>query len=167
MKIVSQLDREGRFVAAVVADESPLEQGVYHLPGGAIDVPPPVVPPGQFARWNRGWRFEDIPGYVPPVPEDPVPPPPEPRVPCSPLYCRRMILTQGELAALTSLAMNSVSAAQWLDDFNCSTYILPADPGLAVGLAFMVSQGLFTSERRDAIVAALTAGMPETWGEPL
>lgn len=41
MKIVSQLDSCGFYVAPVMADESPLEKGVFLIPAGAIDVSPP------------------------------------------------------------------------------------------------------------------------------
>lgn len=72
-KIVSQLDDDGYFVAAVVADESPIEPGVYLLPAGAIDkAPPAVVEPGKRYRvWGAGWRGEDLPpvAEVPQVPE--------------------------------------------------------------------------------------------------
>lgn len=52
--IVSQLDEDGFFVAAVEADESPLEPGVFLIPGGAIDEPPPSIPPGMKACWLGG-----------------------------------------------------------------------------------------------------------------
>jgi len=62
MKIVSQLDSEGYFLCPTAADESPLEEGVYLLPGGAVDVPPPDVPEGQRARRvDDTWVFEAIP----------------------------------------------------------------------------------------------------------
>lgn len=75
-KLVSQLDAQGVFVQAVEADVSPLEPGVYLIPGGAVDAPPPEVPHGQQARWN-GAAFvleplppgEVLPPWVPPTPE--------------------------------------------------------------------------------------------------
>ena len=72
MKIVSQLDADGYFVGLVTADESPLESGVFLIPGGAVDVEPPVVPDGHRARWSNGWAVEAIPQ---PEPEPPPPPP--------------------------------------------------------------------------------------------
>lgn len=61
-KIVSQLDAGGYFVAPVVADESPLEPGSFLIPGGAVDVLPPVVPEGSRARWiGSAFVFEPIP----------------------------------------------------------------------------------------------------------
>ena len=73
-KLVSQLDITGRFIGSAVADPSPLEPGVYLLPGGAVDANPPDIPDGMFAQWN-GSGFDLI---VVPVPE-PVPEPePEP-----------------------------------------------------------------------------------------
>jgi hypothetical protein len=61
MKIVSQLDEKGYFVGTTIADESPLEPGVFLIPGGAIDVEPPSVPENKVARWNNGWIFEEAP----------------------------------------------------------------------------------------------------------
>jgi len=73
MKLVSQLDDDGYFVAATEAPESPLEPGVYLVPGGAVDSNPPDVPEGKRAKWAGEWVYEDIP--VPePEPEDEPPP---------------------------------------------------------------------------------------------
>lgn len=58
MKIVSQLNAAGYFVGPVVADESPMEPGVYLIPGGAVDIPPPNIPAGKVALWQGGgWAF--------------------------------------------------------------------------------------------------------------
>lgn len=75
-KIVSQLDEKGYFVCAVVADESPLEPGVFLIPGGAVDIAPPnEIEPGKMYRISgEGWMSEDIPA---PEPE----PEPEPLTP--------------------------------------------------------------------------------------
>lgn len=63
MKIVSQLDQHGYFIGAVQADPSPLEPGVYLLPGGAIDQSPPEVPQGKVALWQGDqWAFVSRPG---------------------------------------------------------------------------------------------------------
>jgi len=72
MKKVSQLDYDGYFVGVTIADPSPLEPGVFLLPGGAIDVEPPVVPEGQRAKWDGQWVFETIPQpeIIPPTPEE-------------------------------------------------------------------------------------------------
>lgn len=70
-KIVSQLDANGYFVAPVVADESPLEPGVFLLPGGAVDVAPPAIPDGMLARWVGQWVFESLPEPEPAPPEEP------------------------------------------------------------------------------------------------
>lgn len=72
MKIVSQLDANGYFVAAVEADQSPLEPEVFLIPGGAIDVAPPTIPQGKVALWQNGaWAFvnppDDIQQEQPPV----------------------------------------------------------------------------------------------------
>lgn len=60
-RIVSQLDSEGYFWAAVVADPSPQEPDVFHIPGGAIDLPPPEVIASKCYRpdGRGGWTELD------------------------------------------------------------------------------------------------------------
>lgn len=72
MKIVSQLDPNGYFVAPVEADPCPLEDGVFLLPGGAVDALPPIVPMGQLAKWTGDeWAFEPAPEAEPSPPKTP------------------------------------------------------------------------------------------------
>ncbi len=76
MRTVSQLDHNGYFIGPAFADPSPLEPGVYLLPGGTVDTPPPEVPPGKSAQWLEGaWVF--APAVHPAPPATPVPPTPE------------------------------------------------------------------------------------------
>lgn len=74
-KQVSQLDAEGFFSGVAMADESPLEPGVFLLPGGAIDRDPPkqLEEGKRYKPWGKGWRAEDIP-----KPEEPVAEPVQP-----------------------------------------------------------------------------------------
>lgn len=58
-KIVSQLNADGYFVGPAIADASPLEPNVYLLPGGAIDISPPLIPDNKVAKWVGEWVFED------------------------------------------------------------------------------------------------------------
>ena len=75
MHIVSQLDHHGYFVGPTVADESPLEPGVYLLPAGAVDVPPPEAPPGHSAQWVDGaWVYAPAAHPAPPAPPAPLSP---------------------------------------------------------------------------------------------
>ena len=69
--IAFQTNRDGYFVGTVEADESPLEPGVYLIPGGAVEIAPPSFGPGSAARWvNDAWQI------VPePQPETPPQPP--------------------------------------------------------------------------------------------
>jgi len=61
MKQVIQLDEDGYFFGVTVADESPLEPGVYLYPAGTIDASIPDIPEGKLAKWNGEWVFEDPP----------------------------------------------------------------------------------------------------------
>jgi lysozyme family protein len=67
-KQMSQLDHEGYFVGVTMAEESPLEPGIFLIPGGAIDTDTPVVPEGKRAKWAGIWVFEDIPIFPPELP---------------------------------------------------------------------------------------------------
>lgn len=52
-KTVYQIDTAGHFVGPVDADESPLEPGVYLIPAGCIQTPPPSSwPEDKWPRWN-------------------------------------------------------------------------------------------------------------------
>lgn len=60
-RVVSQLDAAGYFVAPVDADESPLEPGVWLIPGGAIDRLPPVAQKaGKLYRPNDADGWEEL-----------------------------------------------------------------------------------------------------------
>lgn len=61
-KIVSQLDAQGYLIGSAVADESPLEPGVFLLPAGTVDAQPPTLQAGQRARWVDGaWLVQANP----------------------------------------------------------------------------------------------------------
>ncbi|WP_039013064.1 hypothetical protein [Pseudomonas brassicacearum] len=64
-KLVYQTDHLGIFIGAVAAEESPLEPGVWMIPGGCVEVPPPTVPEHKAAWWNgRAWQLVDHFGGV-------------------------------------------------------------------------------------------------------
>jgi hypothetical protein len=72
-----QYDRAGLYAGTTEADESPLEPGVYLLPGGCTLVPPPSpqeVPEDQWPRFNgTAWVLVNRPQPAAPTPaEDPV-----------------------------------------------------------------------------------------------
>ena len=91
-KQVSQLDADGYFVGVTVADESPLEPGVFLLPAGAVDAPAPVIPEGKQAKWNGAWVFEDIPQPEP----EPAPTPPAPEEQAEMVRMQRQSAYQAE-----------------------------------------------------------------------
>lgn len=58
----AQLDSEGYFIGITSADESPLEPGVFLIPGGAVDAAAPDIPGGKRAKWDGvGFVLEDVP----------------------------------------------------------------------------------------------------------
>jgi hypothetical protein len=75
-KIVYQTGPDGRYVGPTEADESPLEPGVWLIPAGAVETPPPEAPDGHFARWS-GTAWEVVPVPAPPEPEASQQPPEE------------------------------------------------------------------------------------------
>ena len=152
MKIVSQLDTEGYFAGPAIAYESPLEEGVFLIPAGAVDVELPAVPQGQRARWQNGWVFEVIPQ---PEPE----PEPEP----NPLQPKRLtslefldLFTESEQLAIATAAMQSAQVKLWYDRMLAAMFITLADPRTEAGLTALVTAGLLTAERKTEIVAAMS-----------
>jgi hypothetical protein len=66
-KICYQLDEWGFYQCDALADESPEEPGVFHLPGGCVWIAPPEHKDEHFRRFDREaqtWGYE----YVPPPP---------------------------------------------------------------------------------------------------
>lgn len=59
-KTVYQTDHLGIYTGTTVADESPLEPGVWLIPGGCVEVAPPPVPDKKAALWDgRKWQLVD------------------------------------------------------------------------------------------------------------
>lgn len=59
-KVVYQTNYSGLFVGETLADESPLEPGVFPLPAGCVELAPPEKwPDDQWPRWN-GFKWELI-----------------------------------------------------------------------------------------------------------
>lgn len=59
-KTVYQTSHLGLYVGPVHTDESPLEPGVFLLPGGCVEVPPPEAPDGKIQAWNgKRWQLLD------------------------------------------------------------------------------------------------------------
>lgn len=64
-KLVYQTNHLGILVGAVKADESPLEPGVYMIPGGCVETAPPAIPEHKAAWWNgAAWQLVDFFGGV-------------------------------------------------------------------------------------------------------
>ena len=60
--IVYQTNAQGVYVGPTMADESPLEPGVWLVPAGCVETPPPEVLEGQMAVWESGsWATMPIP----------------------------------------------------------------------------------------------------------
>lgn len=58
---VYQLDDQGHYVGPTLADESPLEPGVWLIPSGCITQAPPKEIEGKVRRWDgRRWRQVEV-----------------------------------------------------------------------------------------------------------
>lgn len=62
-KTVHQTDRAGMYLGPAIADESPLEPGLFHLPAGAVEITPPEDwPEDKWPRWNgSSWELTNKP----------------------------------------------------------------------------------------------------------
>jgi hypothetical protein len=61
MKIVYQTNADGAYVGQTAADESPLEPGVFLIPAGCVEEPPPAAPEGKMAVWRGAWLLLNVP----------------------------------------------------------------------------------------------------------
>ena len=83
MKTYNYIADTGIFYSEVVADESPLEPGVFLIPAHATTVAPPQVTNPEIAVFKDGeWSVEVLP--PPPEPEPEPQPEPEPLVELTP-----------------------------------------------------------------------------------
>lgn len=70
-KIVYQLDENGVLVGEALADESPLEPGVFIIPGGCVEIEPPPYVEGKLRVFvGNEWHYQDLPQQE----EEPEPP---------------------------------------------------------------------------------------------
>lgn len=59
-KTVYQTNQLGLFTGTAEAEESPLELGVFLIPGGCVETPPPAIPENNAACWsNNKWVLVD------------------------------------------------------------------------------------------------------------
>lgn len=72
--IAYQYDRAGLYQGETLADESPLEPGVYLLPARCTFVAPPAqIPDDRWPRWNGvAWGLVNRPQLQPSAEDDPV-----------------------------------------------------------------------------------------------
>ena len=104
MNIYHFIADSGIFYAKGVADESPLEPGVFLIPAHATTVAPPVVADPEIAVFKDGaWSVE----VLPPPPE------PEPEPSFEPIP--RVELTPAEKLALSGLTVAELKELLGLD----------------------------------------------------
>lgn len=63
-----QTDRDGFYMCEVPCQPSPMEPGVYLIPGGATEIAPPTIPAGKRAKFNfqkKTWSLVGIPKAKP------------------------------------------------------------------------------------------------------
>jgi hypothetical protein len=61
MKTVYQLNQNGEYTGETIAHESPLEPGIYLIPGACVETAPPETKEGQVAVWDGVWTLVNLP----------------------------------------------------------------------------------------------------------
>lgn len=89
------------YLGTSVADESPLEPGVFLVPAYATENKPPAVGEGQRAVFDGEWRVEAIPQPAPVAQ-------PEPAIPTTPNV---VTMRQARLALLQAGLLTQVNTA--------------------------------------------------------
>lgn len=164
-KIVCQLDHDGYLTGLTVADESPLEPGVWLYPARSVDAEPPSIPDGHRARWVDGaWVVA-----APPPPADPAPAPPLTQFELDQLRYQRRAAVQADLMSwMAADNMSRVRAGTWtvpqltalMDDpavKAAQTYMATLSYELAAQALGAATTPLLTAEIKAAWVAQLTA----------
>lgn len=153
-KTVSQLDNQGYFIGYTVADQSPLEEGVWLLPARAVDTLPPDIPEGFKAKFSNGsFQLEEI--LVTDEPTEPTPSYTQFELDQM-RYQKRAMVQADLLAYMAADNMSRVRSGVWtVSDLTG----LMDDPAIKTALSFMstLSYELAT----QAIMAATNPLMTE------
>lgn len=161
--LVYQTNSQGVYVGPVLADESPLEPGVWLVPGGCVEVEPPQIPDGQMAIWQAGaWA-------VVPLPDDGITEPPQltpEEILAAERAAMRLSFAQLLIGLVTETWITEAEGEAWLAGTLPGTVLLVID-GLPEGQRFAAkARALRPSEvlRGDPLVAAMgtAAGKTET-----
>jgi len=91
----------GVYVGETIAHESPLEPGVFHIPAGCIENPPPAIPEGKIAVWRNGWALDEVPAEKKSTKPEPKP---------EELEAQRVSSLKAQLAALDFKAIRPLRA---------------------------------------------------------
>lgn len=162
-KIVSQLHVDGYFAGEVVADESPLEPGVFHIPAGAIDVPPPpsIVEGERYKIVGGKWKAEEIP-----QPQQELEPAPEPLTPDQIKYLKIWAVQRHMDMAAQALNYDSIATAiSYADEpsvpkFQAEGQAFRSWRSLVWARCYEIMAGVETGERETPSDEELIASLP-------
>lgn len=157
-----QTNRDGYFVGLVEADESPLQPGVFVLPGGAVATEPPSFGPGSAARWIDGaWQIVAVPDALPAT-DPPAPPTPaelleawRARTVVSAFQAKEALLDRGKLAAAEAAAV--AAGGRTLRAWQTATEyarLSPAIVALAPAIGITDPEDLDELFREAAVISA-------------
>ncbi|MGY0794315.1 hypothetical protein ACW7BJ_33625 [Azospirillum argentinense] len=134
--LVYQTDRDGYYVGATEADESPLEPGIFLIPAGCVEEEPPAVADGGRARWmDAGWIVE-----APPEPE-PEPEPEPASLDAIKAEAARAIDLQAGAARAAFAAPGQFQAEEYQQAATQAERCVAADPGPFPALEADVAAG--------------------------
>ena len=157
-KTVYQTDASGLFVEEVDARESPLEPGVYMIPAGCVEVPPPITGAKEAAVWMAdAWTLvADHRGEVwfngdEPVTVDFVGDPGEKGLSPEPPAPSLIVLRAAKLAAISAAADALLATGA------------PIDGGLHVALDDRSSADLMVMAATATAASAGTVSWPESY----
>lgn len=144
--IVYQLDKLGYYVGEVEADESPLEPGVYLIPAGCIETPPPNIPEGKVAKWTGSeWVLEDIPNTT----TETQPSPSSLNIISKVDFIKRLTPIEWHAARTSTIP----EVLYFVDLVLAASSIDLEDTQTKAGLSVAVATGIISSDRVDQILS--------------
>lgn len=147
-KPYSIIDDSGKWLETYMAQESPLELGIFIAPDGAIEGEPniPLLEGKDRVRSGNKWVYQDIPSEIEPEPI------PQFKTQFTSLEFLDRFTDQEQLDVVEA-TMGVAQVKLWYDRLLAASFIDIADIRTAAGLDALITASLLQAHRKAEILA--------------